>query len=105
MENPLLEEVPAQETAAEEIASEEAKEEQERTDPLKDIDVEKFFEDYLDDGDRRRTRPSEVPELPPIENTLTGQPDLYDDLTWQLHRSVSDELLREIGDAIITNVE
>ena len=105
MENPLLEEVPAQETAAEEIASEEAKEEQERTDPLKDIDVEKFFEDYLDDGDRRRTRPSEVPELPPIENTLTEQPDLYDHLTWQLHMSVSDELLLEIGDAIIQNVD
>jgi RNA polymerase sigma-54 factor len=105
MENPLLEEVPAQETSPDEIANEEAKEEQERTDPLKDIDVEKFFEDYLDDGDRRRTRPSEVPELPPIENTLTEQADLYDHLSWQLHMSVSDELLLEIGDAIIQNVD
>jgi RNA polymerase sigma-54 factor len=105
MENPLLEEVPAQETAPDEIANEEAKEEQERTDPLKDIDVEKFFEDYLDDGDRRRTRPSEVPEMPPIENTLTEQADLYDHLSWQLHMSVSDELLLEIGDAIIQNVD
>jgi len=105
MENPLLEEVPAQETSPDEIANEEAKEEQERTDPLKDIDVEKFFEDYLDDGDRRRTRPSEVPELPPIENTLTEQADLYDHLTWQLHMSVSDELLLEIGDAIIQNID
>ena len=105
MENPLLEEVPAQETSPDEIANEEAKEEQERTDPLKDIDVEKFFEDYLDDGDRRRTRPSEVPELPPIENTLTEQADLYDHLSWQLHMSVSDELRLEIGDAIIQNVD
>ncbi len=105
MENPLLEEVPAQETAPDEIANEEAKEEQERTDPLKDIDVEKFFEDYLDDGDHRRTRSSEVPELPPIENTLTEQPDLYDHLLWQLHMSVSDELLLEIGDVIIQNVD
>jgi RNA polymerase sigma-54 factor len=105
MENPLLEEVPAQETSPDEIANEEAKEAQERTDPLKDIDVEKFFEDYLDDGDRRRTRPSEVPELPPIENTLTEQADLYDHLSWQLHMSVSDELLLEIGDAIIQNVD
>jgi RNA polymerase sigma-54 factor len=105
MENPLLEEIPAQETSPDEIANEEAKEEQERTDPLKDIDVEKFFEDYLDDGDRRRTRPSEVPELPPIENTLTEQADLYDHLTWQLHMSVSDELLLEIGDAIIQNID
>ena len=105
MENPLLEEVPAQETSPDEIANEEAKEEQERTDPLKDIDIEKFFEDYLDDGDRRRTRPSEIPEMPPIENTLTEQADLYDHLSWQLRMSVSDELLLEIGDAIIQNVD
>ena len=45
MENPLLEEVPVQETlSAEEIAQQEAKEEAERPDdPLKDIDIEKFF--------------------------------------------------------------
>src|SRR5262249_57154534 len=101
MENPLLEEVPQEQPSAEEIAQEEAK--AEREDSLKDIDVEKFFEDYLDDGDHRRTRSSEVPELPPIENTLTEQPDLYDHLLWQLHMSVSDELLLEIGDLIIPN--
>ena len=92
MENPLLEEVPQEQPTAEEIAQEEAK--AEREDPLKEIDVEKFFEDYLDDGDHRRTRSAEVPELPPIENTLTEQPDLYDHLMWQLHMSASDELLR-----------
>ncbi|PYQ38051.1 MAG: RNA polymerase sigma-54 factor, partial [Acidobacteria bacterium] len=64
-----------------------------------------FFEDYLDDGDHRRTRSAEIPELPPIENTLTEQPDLYDHLMWQLHMSVSDELTLEIGDAIIQNLD
>jgi RNA polymerase sigma-54 factor len=103
MENPLLEEIPQEQLNPEEVAQEEAKEE--REDPLKEIDVEKFFEDYLDDGDHRRTRSSEVPELPPIENTLTAQPDLYDHLLWQLHMSVSDELTLEIGDAIIQNVD
>jgi RNA polymerase sigma-54 factor len=103
MENPLLEEVPQEQPSADEIAQEEAK--AEREDSLKDIDVEKFFEDYLDDSDHRRTRSSEVPELPPIENTLTEQPDLYDHLLWQLHMSVSDELLLEIGDVIIQNVD
>jgi len=103
MENPLLEEVPQEQPTAEEIAQEEAK--AEREDPLKEIDVEKFFEDYLDDGDHRRTRSAEIPELPPIENTLTEQPDLYDHLLWQLHMSVSDELVLEIGDAIIQNVD
>jgi len=106
MENPLLEEVPAQETMAEEVAQEEAVEKAEKTDPLKDLDIEKFFEDYLDDADQRRTRASmEVPELPPIENTLTTTPDLYDHLLWQLHMSTSDELLLEVGDAIIQNVD
>ena len=105
MENPLLEEVPVQETlSAEELAQQEAKEEAERPDdPLKDIDIEKFFEDYFDDG--RRGKPSEVPEAPPIENTLTESPDLYDHLLWQLHMMVSDELTMEIGDAIIQNLD
>src|SRR5919106_2331248 len=106
MENPLLEEVPTQETmTVDEMSQEEAKDEAERLDPLKEIDVEKFFEDYLDDRDHRRTRSSEIPELPPIENTLTETPDLYDHLLWQLHMSVSDELILEIGDAIIQNVD
>ena len=103
MENPLLEEVPQEQPSAEEIAQEEAK--TEREDILKEIDVEKFFEDYLDDGDHRRTRSAEIPELPPIENTLTEQPDLYDHLMWQLHMSVSDEFALEIGDAIIQNLD
>jgi RNA polymerase sigma-54 factor len=105
MENPLLEEIPQEQLNPEEVAQEEAKQQQEREDPLKEIDVEKFFEDYLDDGDHRRTRSAEVPELPPIENTLTEQPDLYDHLMWQLHMSVSDELTLEIGDAIIQNLD
>ena len=106
MENPLLEEVPTQDAAVgDEISQEEAKEEAERTDPLKEIDVEKFFEDYLDDGRERRVRSSEIPEMPPIENTLTETPDLYDHLLWQLHMSASDELTREIGEAIIQNLD
>jgi RNA polymerase sigma-54 factor len=106
MENPLLEEVPVQETlAAEEAAPEEPKEEPERKDALEEIEIEKFFEDYFDDGDRRRTRPSEVPEMPPLENTLTESPDLYDHLLWQFHMSVSDELTVEIGEAIIQNLD
>jgi len=106
MENPLLEEVPTQDAAVgDEILQEEAKEEAERTDPLKEIDVEKFFEDYLDDGRERRVRSSEIPEMPPIENTLTETPDLYDHLLWQLNMSDADEVVREIGEAIIQNLD
>jgi len=107
MENPLLEEVPVQETlSGEEIQQEEVREEREKAeDPLKEIEIEKFFEDYFDDGYERRSRPSEVPEMPPIENTLTESPDLYDHLLWQLHMTVSDQLTMEIGEAIIHNLD
>jgi len=106
MENPLLEEVPAQESlSADEMAQQEAGEEAERTDPLKDIDLDKFFEEYMEDRSERRTRGAEVPELPPIENTLTESPDLYDHLLWQLRMSVSDELILEIGECIIQNLD
>jgi RNA polymerase sigma-54 factor len=107
MENPLLEEVPVQETlSTEEVAQEEAREEREKPeDSLKEIDVEKFFEDYFDDARDRRGRPAEVPELPPIENTLTESLDLYDHLLWQLRMTVSDELTMEIGEAIIQNLD
>jgi RNA polymerase sigma-54 factor len=43
--------------------------------------------------------------MPPIENTLTETPDLYDHLLWQLHMSASDELTQEIGEAIIQNLD
>ena len=105
-ENPLLEEVPAQETAAEDAVAEEPAPEPERTeDPLKDIEVEKFFEDYFEDYAERRSRPTEVPEMPPIENTLTESTDLYDHLLWQLRMTASDEIAMEIGEAIIQNLD
>jgi RNA polymerase sigma-54 factor len=70
MENPLLEEVPVEETkTSEEIAQEAqdtpAAEREKADDPLKEIEVERFFEDYFDDGGDRRMRPAEVPEVPP----------------------------------------
>jgi RNA polymerase sigma-54 factor len=106
MENPLLEEVPAQETLVGEEAAAQAAEEKPAKDVLDEIDVDKFFEDYFEDSDYRRTRSVvEVPEMPPIENTLTEAPDLYDHLLWQLRMSVSDMVIQEIGEAIIQNLD
>jgi RNA polymerase sigma-54 factor len=106
MENPLLEEVPAQENlSADEVAQQEAGEQAEREDPLKEIDLDKFFEDYMEERAERRIRNAEIPELPPIENTLTEAPDLYDHLLWQLRMSVSDQLILEIGECIIQNLD
>jgi len=87
------------------VAEEPAPEPERTEDPLKDIEVEKFFEDYFEDYAERRSRPTEVPEMPPIENTLTESTDLYDHLLWQLRMTASDEITMEIGDAIIQNLD
>src|ERR1044072_5667093 len=75
VENPLLEEVPTEELQPAEQAQQEKAESEkptaEKTDQWDDADYEYFFGDYLDDGYRSRT-PSEVKELPPLENTLSS---------------------------------
>ena len=44
-------------------------------------------------------------ELPPIENTLSTEGSLADHLMWQLNLQTDDELMREIGAAIIGNID
>ena len=108
VENPLLEEVPTEELQpAEQQQTDKAEAEKpaaEKTDSWDDADYEYFFGDYLDDGYRSRT-PSEVKELPPIENTLSTTGSLSDHLLWQLSLQTSDDQLREIGGAIIGNLD
>ena len=76
----------------------------EKQDTWDDADFEYFFGDYLDDGYRPRAS-SEVKELPPIENTLSTASSLADHLMWQLSVRTDDELLREIGVAVIGNLD
>src|SRR5919106_1598210 len=107
VENPMLEEVPTEELQPVEAAQEkpeEKKKETEKTDNWDNQDYEYFFGDYLDDGYRPRT-PTEVKELPPIENTLSTASSLSDHLLWQLSMQTDDPLLREIGEAIIGNLD
>jgi RNA polymerase sigma-54 factor len=108
VENPLLEEVPTEELQpAEQQQAEKPDAEKpvtEKSDTWDDADYEYFFGDYLDDGYRSRT-PSEVKELPPIENTLSTTGSLSDHLLWQLSLQTSDDSLREIGRAIIGNLD
>ena len=110
VENPLLEEVSTEEMQQ---ADTEAKVEKsdpepepttEKQDTWNDADYEYFFGDYLDDGYRPRA-PREVKELPPIENTLSTTSSLADHLGWQLSVRTDDELLKEIGVAIIGNLD
>ena len=93
MENPLLEEVPVEETKTERGdraggAGPPAAEREKADDPLKEIEVEQLLRGLLRRRRyERRMRPAEVPEVPPIENTLTESLDLYDHLLWQLRMS------------------
>src|SRR6187455_1139989 len=106
VENPMLEEVPTEELQPVEAAPEkqEEKPSEKKTDSWDDQDYEYFFGDYLDDGYRPRT-PTEVKELPPIENTLSSSASLSDHLLWQLSMQTDDALVREIGEAIIGNLD
>src|SRR5262250_898289 len=108
VENPMLEEVPTEELQpAEAPAAQEKTETQEKankTDTWDDQDYEYFFGDYLDDGYRPRA-PQEVKELPPIENTLSTSSSLADHMMWQLSMQTDDPMLKEIGSAIIGNLD
>src|SRR5215475_15082250 len=107
VENPMLEEVPTEDLQpADALQQEQEKPAAEATtkgDTWDDQDYEYFFGDYLDDGYRPRT-PTEVKELPPIENTLSTGQSLSSHLLWQLSMQTDEPLLREIGEAIIGNL-
>ena len=91
--------VPGQEKPAEE-----KQEDDKQEDSFSEIDEEAFFSDYLDEGYRPRMS-YEVPELPPIENTLATTSSLADHLSWQLRLSAENDLSHEIGEAIIGNID
>ncbi len=106
VENPMLEEVPTEDTQSAEEAKEKAEEtpaEKEQNDTWDDQDYEYFFGDYLDDTYSRT--PTAVKELPPIENTLSTATSLADHLRWQLSMQTDESLMREIGEAIIGNLD
>jgi RNA polymerase sigma-54 factor len=110
-ENPMLEEQPADEPPTPEAATAEAAEQEpenkldEKGDTWDDADYEYFFGEYLEDGYRGAKPAVEVRELPPIENTLQTRGSLATHLKWQLSLQSADDLLREIGEAIIGNID
>jgi RNA polymerase sigma-54 factor len=107
VENPMLEEIPVEDAQVAEAQTTEekpeAKPEQQKTDSWDDADYQYFFGEYLDDGYRPKM-PQEVRELPPIENTLSTSSSLSDHLLWQLSLQTDDPTVREIGEAIIGNL-
>lgn len=109
VENPILEETPEdpppeqQETEGngEEKIGPEAKE-----DSFGEIDMDSYFQDYLDPamGPRSFQGMSEIRELPSYENFLQKPPNLNDHLQWQLGVSLSDQNLRVAAEAVIGNL-
>ena len=110
VENPLLEEVQADEfqqtdeAAKVDKADPEPAPTTEKQDTWDDSDYEYFFGEYLDNGYKPRIT-HEFKEVPPIENTLSAESSLADHLIWQLSLQTDDDLLREIGTAIIGNLD
>src|SRR5437899_3976445 len=109
VENPMLEEVPTEDLQPAEAAQTPEKPEVDpqaanKTDTWDDQDYEYFFGDYLDDGYRPKA-PQEIKELPPIENTLSTVSSLTDHLMWQLSMQTDDSIVRDIGAAIIGNLD
>jgi RNA polymerase sigma-54 factor len=77
-------------------------------DPVKaeEFDYEAYFQDYFESSDYPSSRPMrETRDLPSFEQTLTKAQDLYDHLYWQLNLSSAPGLNREIGRALIGNVD
>jgi len=124
IENPVLEEVPSEESG-EELSSEEGENapdtptasetvpevapEQEGTQELKsDLELGPQWDEYLNEmGDGRDYGNAEADnkELPSYDQTLTRLPSLSDHLLWQLHLSVSDPGLVKGGEWIIGNLD
>jgi RNA polymerase sigma-54 factor len=70
-----------------------------------EVDLEAYFQEYLDGGYAPPSPPPEARDLPSFEQTLTKAQDLYDHLHWQLDLSSATGMNREIGRAIIGNID
>jgi RNA polymerase sigma-54 factor len=111
VENPVLEE-------SSEITEEETPREEQEAAPeppatngdqvldhsesMENIDLDAYFGDYWE-GSGSSSMMEERDE-PPIENSLTREPDLYDHLLWQLHMAELTPRQREIAELIIGNL-
>jgi RNA polymerase sigma-54 factor len=111
VENPVLEEssdVVDEETAPREEQQEERPEptngeELNHTESMENIDLDAYFGDYWEGTGH--TSMMEERDEPPIENSLSREPDLYDHLLWQLHMAELAPRQREIGELIIGNLD
>src|SRR5579864_6961046 len=117
VENPVLEEAaeaadnpdPADEEAEppfeerkEAAAATNGSEELNHGESMENIDLDAYFGDYWESSGYSSM--AEDRDEPPIENSLTREPDLYDHLLWQLHMAEVEPSQREIAELIIGNL-
>jgi len=108
VENPVLEEVEEISVGAEagqlDVPAPAAEEgDGDAPDPLAEIDLDAYFGD---DGDGTGAgREIEIREAPPLENTLTREPDLYEHLLWQVKMSDLAPRQRQIAELVIGNLD
>lgn len=107
VENPVLEEssdIVDEETPPREEERPEPTngEELNHTESMENIDLDAYFGDYWEGSGHSSMM--EEREEPPIENSLTREPDLYDHLLWQLHMAEVTPRQREIAELIIGNL-
>ncbi len=103
LENPVLEESPQEPTDQEKPEPEPEAEKEESPNTFEDIDYEAFFQNV--DADMPPPPRREVREdLPSFETMLSRPPDLSEHLIWQLELNTVGELHKEIGRAVIGNL-
>ncbi len=106
LENPTLEESQTEGSPSEqpETAEKEPAEDGTADDAFSEIDYESYFQDIESEYSPRGGR--EIPaDLPTFASTLAEQLNLTDHLTWQLGMNASDERMKEIGRAVIGNLD
>ncbi len=110
VENPVLEEgdetietEDEEKEAAEEATEEPVGDELDHAESMEDVDLEAYFNDYIENGYDRSMR--EIREAPPIENSLSREPDLYDHLLFQLHMTDVPARQRELAELVIGNLD
>ena len=109
VENPVLEEreetpEEPEQQATEDPPEEQKKDEVDHQEAMGDIDLEAYFNDYWESNSYQGQQVLGIPEAPPLENTLTRDPDLYDHLLWQLHMCGAPDDLRQLAELIVGNL-
>ena len=106
VENPLLEESSFDEEERSAETAEKSEEgDSEFEESFSDVDLDAYFGDDNDSWGNLGASVFEHRDAPPLENTLTREDDLYDNLLWQLHMMDLSPQIRTIAEYIIGNLD